>query len=595
MKHAVILVCLAAAAVAYPLQSSEFVPVARPEGRHTGRARQPLPWTRQTPQPVPVWAILGGLTPEDQANAAISLDLGTASPDALREARAVEDLWNSGERPAALARLRDIGKYHDPTDINVGMSWREPIPTTLTTGWGPNVRVGNRDSVFEIEFDHHNRTGYLFLTSARDSGAMSVVNVYRSTDGGESWAETFNLAVSQGYINSIGAVANTNNLYVGYTRRPNQSMARVMCIACSTGGQVRFPNDSLYRTMFAADTTDSIQELVMTSASDQNELRIYAFGCTKGRKLELGWTDSLAVTWNEYNTNVSWCDGGLACAYNAFFGSTDKRFLWASWIYERTDTLWNVGVCYLDTAAAHSFYINPAFENTYTMTSQAAWKDTILISYARQAGTERYLSLFVTYNAGTDWYYSHFPDTLTVREWPDVTGRHGDGFALAARQYSGSEERDLIYSHAGYSGSGWTAPLDVSDYRPALYSPEVEWVAPDVYACAYVKWYDDPDAYSIWFNRSDWTGVEDVGLHHPKFGLEVSIGRDKAELRFQNPRHGPVSVRVYDAAGRLVSCETRTFVAGEQVFQVKARSSGVHFAVIDIDGETETTRLTFAR
>jgi hypothetical protein len=592
MRHICVLAVLLATASASGSTPAEVVPVDRVEGHRTGTVTQRPDWVDRSGEPGPVWTVLEALTPEERANAVIRFDLGPGSPAAWAEAAAIEDLWNSGQYESAIERLHGIGNFHDPQDIDVGMSWREPIPTIIGTDWEDNVRVGNRDSVYEIELDRNNRTGNLFLASVRDGGTYSYVNVYMSTDAGNSWSETYNAAVAQSYINSIGAVSNGSHFYVGYTRNPNLTLGRVMRFDADSGNQVRFPNDSLFRTMFQADANDSIQEIAMISADDEfPATRMYAMGCTEDRKLEFAYTDSLANSWPEVATNVGWCDGGLSFVYNPHYDTGD-RFIWASWIYERTDTLWNVGVWYHDTLP-YGFYINPAFEKTYTNTSIAAWKDTILIAYVRDMGTRRYLSSFFTRNAGYNWIWHHLPDTLTAREHPNVTGRHGAGFALAARQYSNG--RDLSYSHSSYIGSTWTPFLDISDYQPALADPRLVFIPRGRYGCAYIKWYQAPDGYSIWFNRSDWTGVEDVMSLYPKFGLAAGIVRDKAELRFQNPRRGPVSVRVYDAAGRLVSRETRVLGAGEQVFEVKARSSGVHFAVIDIDGETVTTRLTFAR
>ncbi len=598
MRHVCVLAVMLATAFASVPTPAEIVPVERVEGRRTGTVTQRPDWVDRSGEPGPVWEILEGMSGEDRANSIIHFDLGHASPEAWTEAFAVEELWNSGKYEAAIERLRGIGKFHDPLDIMVGMSWREPIPTVVGTDWEENVRVGNRDSVFEIELDRNNRTGNLFLASVRDSGVYSYVNVYISTDDGTTWSETYNAPVAVSYINAIGAVSNGSHFYVGYTRNPNMTLGRVMRFDASTGAQVKFPNDSNFRTMFQADSLDSIQEIEMTSADDQvPAVRIYAMGCTKNRKLEFGYTDSMATTWFEAATNIRWCDGGLSFVYNPYY-DIGKRYLWASFIYERTDTLWNVGIVYADTTPQifHGFYINPAFQPTHTQTSIAAWHDSILTAYVRHVGTNRYLSSFLTWTAGTgQWYYNHLPDTLTAREYPNVIGRHGGGFALAARQYTDSLARDLVYSHSSYRGNTWTPFLDISDYEPALAGPRLVFIPRGRYGCAYIKWYQAPDAYSIWFNRSDWTGVGDVTQLYPRFGLRATFGGDRARLRFQNPRGGPVTLTVFDPAGRLVSRETRMLGPGQQEMDVKPTSSGVHFAVIDIDGRTSTARLTFAR
>ncbi len=595
MRHVCVLaVLLAAAAVAEPMPV-EAVPADQVPGSGSGEVLRPNEWVDRSGEPGPVWEVLEGMSFEDRNNAVISFDLGQASSEAWAEAHTIEDVWNAGDYDDAIEQLHKIGNFHDPCDIDIGMSWRVPIPTVVEADWGTNVRIGNRDSVYEIELDRNNRTGNLFLASARDSGTWTAVNLYMSTNNGLDWSETYNSYVSQAYINSIGAVSNGSHFYVSYTRRPNQSLGRVMRFDADSGNQVRFPNDSLYRTMFQADSLDSITEIEMTSADDEFPAqRIYAAGCTKGRKLLWGWTDSLASTWfNTPDPGVSYCDGGLSVTYNYYYNPPNP-FVWLTWIYKRNDSTSNVGFTRLDTIW-HNSYFTPGFDPTHSSTTIGSWKDTTCIVYVYGSGTNRYLRQIYTYDAGAGWSSDVPLDTTLAREHPDISARYDRGFQLAARQYTTGVDRDLVFSRTDYTARDWSLPTDISDYEPHVANPQVMFVNPGTYGCAYIKWYQSPDAYSIWFNRSDWTGVEDVMSLYPKFGLAAGIGSDKVELRFQNPRRGPVSLRVYDAAGRLVSRETRAFAAGEQLFEVKARSSGVHFAVIDIDGETETTRLTFAR
>ncbi|UCG43700.1 MAG: T9SS type A sorting domain-containing protein [candidate division WOR-3 bacterium] len=597
MKHICVLAVLhAVVAVAQPVPI-EAVPADPVPGLGACKVVRPNEWVDRSGEPGPVWEILEGMGQQDRYNAVINFDLGLAQPEAWAEARAVEQLWNTGDYEGAIERLRMIGIFHDPCDIDVGMSWREPIPTIVGTDWGDNVRVGNRDSVYEIEMDRNNRTGNLFLVSVRDTGTMSAINLYMSTNNGQDWSETYNRAVSVAYINAIGAASNGDYVYVGYTRDPNQTLGRVMCFRADSGTQVRFPNDSFFRTMFQADPNDTITEIEMASADDEFPAsRLYAAGCTKGRKLLWGWTDSSASNWrNNPRTAVSYCDGGLALTYNYHF-QTGKPFVWATWIYNRNNDTNNVGFGRLtatDTVWYRSWF-HPGFDPTYTSTTVASWGDTTCIVYVHGSGTKRYLRQIYTYNAGTSWSARNPLDTTTVREHPFISSRYGRGFQLAARQYTDTTARDLVFSRTTYAAQSWSTPWDISDYRPALADPQVMLVSPGTYGCSYIKWYGRPQDYSIWYNRSDWTGVEDVTKLHPRFGLRATFGRNRARLKFDNPRQGPVTLRVYDPAGRLVSMETRRLGPGEQELDVKVASSGVHFAVVDIDGKTETARLTFA-
>jgi hypothetical protein len=598
VRHIGVLAVLLVAVTAAEPVPVQAVPADPQPGHGTGEVVRPKDWVDRSGEPGPVWEVLEGMAQRDRDNAVISFDLGLGSPEAWAEARAIEELWNSGQSEVAIERLRGIGRFHDPCDIDVGMSWREPIPTLVGTDWGDNVRVGNRDSVYAIEMDRNNRTGNLFLVSVRDTGTISAVNLYMSTDDGTTWSETYNRAVSVAYINSIGAASNGDYVYVGYTRDPNQTLGRVMCFRADSGSQVRFPNDSFYRTMFEADPNDTITEIDMVSADDEFPAsRLYAAGCTKGRKLLWGWTDSSASNWrNNPRTAVSYCDGGLALSYNYHF-QTGNPFVWATWIYQRKNDTNNVGfgrITATDTVWYRSYFV-PGFDPTYTSTTVASWGDTTCIVYVHRNGTKRYLQQIYTYNAGTNWYAEPTLDTMTAREHPFICSRYGRGFQLVARQYTDSLARDLVFSRTNYLGRHWSTPLDVSDFRPGLADPQVMSLSSGTYGCSYIKWYGRPQNYSIWYNRSDWTGVEDVTQLYPRFGLRATFGRGRARLSFENPRHGPVTLRIYDPAGRLVSKETRRLEPGQQQLDVKAASSGVHFAVIDIDGKTSTARLTFAR
>jgi len=390
MKHVCVLaVLLATAAVAEPIPV-EAVPADPVPGSGSGEVLRPNEWGDRSGKPGPIWEALEGLSPADRNNAVISFDLGQASPEAWAEAHTIEDMWNAGDCDGAIERLHEIGNFHDPQDITVGMSWRMSIPTTVGADWGTNVRIGNRDSVYEIELDRNNRTGNLFLASARSSGAGTGVNVYMSTNNGLDWSETYN-GVSTSYINSIGAVSNGSHFYVGYTRNPNQTLGRVMRFDADSGKQVRFPNDSLLRTMFEADPLDSITEIEMTSTDDEfPAVRIYTAGCTKGRKLLWGWTDSLASLWrNTPDPGVNYCDGGLSVTYNYYYNPPNP-FFWVTWIYERSDTIHHVGFTRRDTVW-HNSYFTPGFDPTYSSTTVGSWKDTTCIVYVHRSGTNRYL------------------------------------------------------------------------------------------------------------------------------------------------------------------------------------------------------------
>jgi hypothetical protein len=66
-------------------------------------------------------------------------------------------------------------------------------------------------------------------------------------------------------------------------------------------------------------------------------------------------------------------------------------------------------------------------------------------------------------------------------------------------------------------------------------------------------------------------------------------------LEFDNPVPGPVRLRIYDPAGRLVLERTGSRAAGQQTFEVSPPRSGVMFALVEAGGRRAGAAFTFAR
>ena len=102
----------------------------------------------------------------------------------------------------------------------------------------------------------------------------------------------------------------------------------------------------------------------------------------------------------------------------------------------------------------------------------------------------------------------------------------------------------------------------------------------------------DPAAYnSVWFSRSDWTGIAEKRPVQPtRFGLQAQAVPGGTRLAFNNPVAGNVQLRVFDAAGRMVESR-RTFLGvGAQTLGFSSSTAGIYFAELEASGRTSVAK-----
>jgi hypothetical protein len=339
-----------------------------------------------------------------------------------------------------------------------------------------------------------------------------------------------------------------------------------------------------------------LTELAMCSADDEapNE-RIYAFGRTSDDSLLYAWSDSFGQPWYPYPTGVNWCHGQLSCAYNA--GRSSHNWLWADWMYQRTADTAQPGIGWFDDTvlAFHPTWVsNLPTTVTFGFTGLAAYKDTVLMAYTHEGGSRFYTQCLLTDNGGGHWYYTNAPDTLANRETPDVTGRHGDGFAVAHREYG--SDREIMFTHAPYAGGPWTAQESVGTHSPNyIEKSRVQWVAPGAYGVTYLSWASA--AYNtVWYNRSDWTGIAEQHPTQPTmFGFRAQPEPGGARLVFSNPVAGNVQLRVFDATGRMVHSRQAFLGVGAQSFEFSSPTSGIYFAELETGARTSVAKFFVTR
>ena len=548
----------------------------------------------ESPAPVaPVWTGLEEMSPVERANALIRLGtVGPAGSQAEAEARSIERLWNSNRCEEALARFCALGTVTDLSGLEIAVQWRTPVPGPSPTDWGTNVRIGVKDSIMNMAFDRHDPTGNLLIALQYNDASSRGLFPYYSPDGGRNWNSGTNVGMAYG-IKDIAAVCARDKFYVAWTRNINPNMVRMTRFSTTTGQIVPFANDSQFVAPFRTTTPgESLVNLTLASGDDRNINNIYLLAATNQRKLYYYYSDTVAISWSTIATNVTTCDGGLACAINP----NGHRALVTSWMTEINDSVARLAHGWRDDTntvfRATSF--NPTtFPYLRKATGIAALGDSVQMSFvhiATRHGNTAIRTIY-TLDAGQLWNYANVTDTMENRENPDLCNHLGEGLGIVYREYSPGNERYLLYRHAASFGGAWTDPDTVNDWRPdPEEKPLVRWLEPGVFGVAYIKWYDEP-GYTAWFNRTDFNSVAEREPANP-LGSELNAipGRGSVRFSFHNPARGLVRLSIFDAAGRRVYLQECELPAGDRELSCAGVSAGVFFARLEAGGTIARTK-----
>ena len=561
---------------------------------HNVRLDRTAAQTVQAQSPVgPVWTRLARMTPAERANARISIELAAnATSEALAFARTVEAEWNDGRYDDALAGFESLARLTDPAEMAIGCSWRKPVPTLETGLWGGDVRIGNRDSVQLVSLDVHRATGHLFavlLLQGDSYTNMWAVNF--STDGGQTWSETFTWWATYA-LNSMSASVLAEHCYVAFGRGAAQDQAFLYRCRASDGVQENFNTGSSYITVFTTTSPDSIKEVALAPNQDFYNNRLYYMGITTAGSLKFWWSDTGAISWTEIATSVTNADRGLSAATNEGY---DSLFVWASY-YDKTNNL------RIDTDKPGDVWGNvlsaPAGTGTAT-TSIGAYKDTLLCAFDYSGATNYWCKYFTSYDEGTSWAWLYLdPDTLTVSEAPAVMLRGGGGEGALYRYYTST--RELRYTWRSYVG-GWSTPVAIAQNEPYWNRPGIQYLGTGVFGVAYLSW-TTPAIRGAYFDRSDWgIGIAErrrLVMEENILSVTPNPLSGSGRLNYTLNRPAALRVQVYDRAGRVV----RTLFdghspAGSQSlgFDAAGMVPGAYFVRADADGMTLTVPVTVVK
>lgn len=590
-------VVLLAAAVAAAQELPVSGPVLAP-ARTWGRS-DATPAVRDEGQPFqPVWERLAAMSPAEQANACISVELPSSAPAEAQElARAIDNEWNAGRFEAALRLFAELGRLVNPRDVAVGCSWREPIPT-VGTDWGSDVRVGNRDTIDQIQLDIHRASGNLFaVVLYHVGGTAGYWSVNLSTNGGASWSETYTWWSGGLRIRSMNATVLGGDCYIFYPGTSPNLDLRARRVYATSGTVHPFQGGVNFVTIATYTGADSIRQIAACANQDYYDDRLYVFSLLYSGKLHFWWDDSAAVSWDSTpRLGVSNAWFGVDASTNEGFEST---FVWVSYVSD--DSRARLRGCLRGTGW-REFQSQPSDDvNPNANTSVGAWKDTVLYAFVYPGGAAAHVRYLVNYQGGrpgsTWWWLPVGGDSMTRSESPDVVLRDGGGSAIIYRYYSSF--RELRYVWRRYSGP-WSTPVSVADNQPYWNHPAIEHLGAGVFGVLYLSW-NTPQVRAAYFDRSDWTGIAEqrrLVMDENILNVLPNPVSGTGQLRYTLNRAGHLAVRVYDRSGRQVQTVFEGMSSAGQHslrFDATGLAPGVYFIRADAQGDILTVPVTVAR
>lgn len=544
------------------------------------------------------WPCLAEMTPDERANSEIWLEpLPGSAPEACEETRAISALWNSGEYEAAVERSRGFSRFGNPSQIAVAISPRRLAASG--PGFGPDIRIGTRDSLYGCSFDRLNN-GWLFASFPARAGDRTYIYSYRSTDNGTTWEELAQLQWNRAdYVRATTAVCHGDYLVIAASvRAASCNLALIGRISTASGEFVRFPGDTLLITAFQSDPGDTLVEFAAASSEDAYPgWEVYLFGRTRAGALKFVRTDSSCRMWRSKNTNIQTsCNNGLDCSYNDGYRSAS---IWVSWL--RTLAGDTAALCLGFFQPSDTFFESCTYlgfhaqaSDGFLPTAVSAHHDTVALAYLLH-GLKR-VGAYYTNDCEAGWWYDvALTDTWVTRDGVEISLRRGGGSAVAYRCHIVAD-RDVLFQHAPQVEGPYSEPDTVSERMPdQAVRIRVEKLADGEYGLVWVSTNDTP-AGAAYFDRVTAPGVaEGRPQQSLPLGLQALPRPGGVRLEFDNPVFGPVRVRVFDPAGRLRSSRSEQMPPGRRAVYMPLDATGAYFPVVEASGSRATTSFNFVR
>ncbi|MDH5186586.1 MAG: T9SS type A sorting domain-containing protein [candidate division WOR-3 bacterium] len=552
----------------------------------------------QTKRPVeytykPFWSVLEVLTSEERANAEIEIILDvTESSEAHNFAKHIEQLWNNHQYDEALSKFSELEGMINPMDATVGISWRKPIPSP-ELGDNPYVQIGTRDSIYVVAFDvdYSNDNYFCVLGLEGDrTGGGSRFSVNMSTDGGNNWSETYALGGYDYKMNDIGGEVSGRHFWVSYTGGSSNRTLWLQRYKTLDGEQDTFQNGNTSFAAFIAPTTDTIRELEITSNQTFQSNRVYLFCMMYSDSLRWFWDDTGAMSWTAAHPTYANAKNGLDACWNEGFASGDTQGLFMS--YVGTNDTVNILRRTNNWYRYYRYYIGPCSEEA-EKTTIGAYRDTVCCAFLLEGGRVRYL---IKYGPNPTWYYGDVPQDTSpgiLNYTADLTCR-GNYIHLVYR--APGNQGVYTYRHY-YQFAPWSIPqrYDEATYVHAWVRPEIQWIGTgDDVGIVWVTY--PPGLQKAYFTKTPFPGIaENSEITISKSRLKSHWVPGGVNIQYNLTSSGPVTIKVYDITGKLITAENEIKHAGIHNWFWSAKTSGIYFVKINANGNIGTVKVAITK
>ncbi|MBN2465033.1 hypothetical protein JXD38_05360 [candidate division WOR-3 bacterium] len=541
--------------------------------------------------PSPASLFLERMSQAERKNSRISIEFTSSDPQLVALGQEVERLWDGGQFDEALAQLASLEARVGP--VAVGNSWRTPVPTLETNLWDTDVRIGNRDSLMELSFDTHLSSGNLYAVLRH--GAKSAYYVNMSTDGGNSWNETFYWNGSS-VLPSVDAAALANHLYVTYSDPGDDPrQVRIRRFRWNDGAEDTFSTGAEWVAACTLAAGDTVRELSLVANQHGYNNRLYITTLVNDGSVQWSWDDANAVSWLDAATGItSGAYSGLDATENQGFDSTYMFFSY----YDTSDTLRIYGKTEDNFTRRYSRPVGNA--GAYYKTSISAYEDTVICAYDNCTASPYQVEYVINYSGSPSWGHGTLSDPDTTAEAPGVTARGGGGLAAVFRHYTATRQLRFL-QREDYGPGPWTDAIPIADYDPYWNRPGIEYLGSGVFGVAYLS-KNSPTVRGAYFDRSDWpTGLAEqrrLLVEENVLNVMPNPLSGHGRLNYTLNRPADLRVQLYDRTGRIV----RTLFDGYSPaglqslpFDASDMVPGVYFARADADGRALTVPVTVVK
>ncbi len=467
---------------------------------------------------------LANIPEHERSNALIDIVLAAdADQSVVALTEKAERLWNDGNWSTAIELLENLSS-EICRSASIAVSWCSPIPTADSHRWDPDVRIGNLDSIYVVDFDVHMSSGALFVVLANYSDDnWHRVAIYRSGDDGATWWEHMYVSQYGTHSPDVACAVQRGHCYYAYVH--SYSDVCVRRIRVSDGSPENMPNGASYVTVYSPFAVPWELELFSAEELDPAFHGLGLVAIHSDGEMPLCTSPDTGVSWYYYTLGVDWASRGLDIALNP---RAHPGGYWLFTSFIRNDNAMDIGG--VDEFNVWHGLAGGNAGNQADYTAIGAYHDTVFCAYDGMFSGHQTCWLAVSQNGGSlwDWYFlaaSSAHETYS----PDITLRGGDGIATV---YS----RDYGMTVAGrfrwrpFWAVGFDPPVTYTNYFMGNPKPALEHMGGGVYGVVYVSRLNP--RWAAFFDKGS-ACCNDDGIRGNADGLSSAGGEvDVADLTY---------------------------------------------------------------